>query len=176
MRAFVGAGADRENIMRVFSSRPAIITAMLLAGASLGGCKSLRGHNGYVIDADLVNSVQPRVDNRDSVLKTLGKPTFTGQFDDNEWFYLSRDTRYLGYTKPKPKDQTTLRIRFDDQGVVKSVDKTGLELASNVKPYGKVTPTLGRHTSFFQQLFGNIGTVGAGAGGAPGGGAGSETP
>lgn len=161
--------------MRVFVGKPMIVAAVAVSAVSLAGCTSLKGHNGYVVDPDLANSVQPRVDNRDSVLKTLGKPTFTGQFDDNEWFYLSRSTRYLGYTKPKPIDQTTLRIRFDDKGVVKSVDKTGLELASKISPSSKETPTLGRHTSFFQALFGNIGTVGAGAAGA-GDAGGRDTP
>ncbi len=160
--------------MRVVAVRPAML-AIMLVGVPLSGCASLKGHNGYVIDADLVNSVQPRVDNKASVEKVLGKPTFTGQFDENQWYYLSRDTRFLGYTKPRPVSQTTLHVSFDETGVVTSIDKTGLELASSISPYGKVTPTLGRHRSFFQQLFGNIGTVGAGGlggggGGGPGGG------
>ncbi|MBY0582355.1 MAG: outer membrane protein assembly factor BamE [Sphingomonas sp.] len=163
--------------MRVFSAKPALLAAIALAGLSLSGCASLKGHSGYVVDADLVNSVQPRVDNRDSVLRVLGKPTFTGQFNDNEWFYLSRDTRFLGYTKPKPTKQLTLRIAFDDKGNVVSVGQTGAELAANITPSKKITPTLGRHRSFFQDLFGNIGTVGAGAaGGGGGGGGGSPTP
>lgn len=155
--------------MPVPGLKPALALAVALAGVSLGGCTTLKGHNGYVIDADLVNSVQPRVDNKASVEKVLGKPTFTGQFNDNEWFYLSRETRYLGYTNPVGRSQATIRIAFDDKGTVTSISRTGLELASNVRPYGKVTPTLGRKQSFFQQLFGNIGTVGAGI---PGGGAG----
>lgn len=154
--------------MRVVKLTPLAGAGLLLAAMSLAGCTSLRGHTGYVIDADLVNSVQPRVDNKESVVRVLGKPTFTGQFDDNEWFYLARDTRYLGYTKPKAKSQETIRIRFDDTGTVTSITKTGLELAANVKPYGKTTPTLGRKRSFFEQIFGNIGTVGAGAGGGGG--------
>ncbi|MFA5969906.1 MAG: outer membrane protein assembly factor BamE [Sphingomonas sp.] len=155
--------------MRVPAAKPALVAAMALAGLSLSACTSLKGHNGYIIDADLVNSVQPRVDNKASVAKVLGKPTLTGQFSDDDWIYLSRDTRFLGYTKPKASAQQTIRIRFDDKGTVTSINKTGLELASNIAPYGKVTPTLGRKQSFFQQVFGNIGTVGAGI---PGGGAG----
>ncbi|MGL1539777.1 outer membrane protein assembly factor BamE, partial [Vibrio parahaemolyticus] len=85
-----------------------------LAAVSLGGCKSLKGHTGYVIDADLVNSVQPRVDNRDSVQKVLGTPTFTSQFNDREWFYVARDTKYLGYTHPKPTSEQAIRVKFDE--------------------------------------------------------------
>ena len=57
-------------------------------------------------------------------------------------------------------------VRFSPTGDVASVQKTGLEVIRTVHPYGKTTPTLGRHTGFFSELFGNIGTVGgAGASG-----------
>ncbi|MGL4313625.1 MAG: outer membrane protein assembly factor BamE [Sphingomonas sp.] len=162
--------------MRVVAMKPALLTLALAGGMSVAGCTSLKGHAGYVIDADLVNSVQPRIDNKASVQKVLGDPTFTAQFNENEWFYLSRDTKYLGFTKPKPTGQQAIRIRFDQQGTVTSVSKTGLELASNVTPYRKTTPTLGRKRSFFEQLFGNIGTVGALPGGGGGQGGPSDTP
>lgn len=161
--------------MRAVSIKPVFAAMAMLAGLSMAGCTSLKGHNGYVIDADLVNSVQPGVDTRETVAKVLGKPTFTSQFDERDWFYLSRDTKYLGYTKPKPTGQQTLRIRFDDKGVVARVDKTGMEQIATISPYKKITPTLGRHRSFFQDLFGNVGTVGTGAAG-PGDGGGRDTP
>ena len=41
------------------------------------------------------------------------------------------------------------------------VDRTGLEQVSKISPNGDSTPTLGRHRSFFEDIFGNIGAVGA---------------
>jgi hypothetical protein len=58
-------------------------------------------------------------------------------------------------------------VRFDQKGNVAAVQHTGKELVMNVEPTGKKTPTLGRKRSFFEELFGNIGTVGAP--GLPGG-------
>ena len=52
---------------------------------------------------------------------------------------------------------------------VVAVDKTGLELVSKISPEGDKTPTLGRERSFFEDIFGNIGTVGAPGTGAPAG-------
>lgn len=164
--------------MRLFSARVASVAAlaaMALTTLTLtAGCAPLRGHQGYVIDPDLVNSVQPGVDNRQTVAKVLGKPSFTSQFNDGEWFYVSRDTRYFAYNTPKPKDQTVLRIAFDEKGVVNKVERTGVEQVASIRPYRKITPTLGRKRSFFADVFGNIGAVGAGGpgGGGPGGGGG----
>ncbi len=158
--------------MRLFS--PHVLSLAALGAMTLtGACTPLRGHQGYVVDPDLVNSVQVGVDNRQTVAKVLGKPTFTSQFNEGEWFYVSRDTRYFAYNTPKPKDQTVLRIRFDDKGVVNQVQRTGVEQVASITPYGRITPTLGRKRSFFRDIFGNIGAVGAGAGqGGPGGGGG----
>lgn len=167
--------------MSLLSTRLGPMLMIVAAAAALSGCTRLRGHQGYVVDIDLVNSVQPGVDTRASVVQVLGKPTFTGQFDQvqggepREYFYVSRDTRFYAYNSPKAKSQIALRIRFDDKGVVSAVDRTGVEQIASISPYGKTTPTLGRTRSFFQDLFGNIGTVGSAVApgqqpGSPGGG------
>jgi outer membrane protein assembly factor BamE (lipoprotein component of BamABCDE complex) len=155
--------------MSVFPVR-ILASAAVLVALGTTACVPMRSHQGYVIDKELADSIQPGVDNRDSVLKTLGRPTLTSQFNQGEWYYISRDSRNMAYNSPNAKDQTTIRVRFDAAGNVTSVDRTGKELIASVDPYGKKTPTLGRHRGFFEDLFGNIGTVGApGAGGAGGG-------
>jgi outer membrane protein assembly factor BamE (lipoprotein component of BamABCDE complex) len=55
--------------------------------------------------------------------------------------------------------QTVLRVQFDQAGNVTAVQKTGKELIARVDPSSDKTPTLGRDKSFFQELFGNIGTI-----------------
>jgi len=149
-----------------------LIAATALACAA-GACVPLRSHQGYILDADLVNSVQPGVDNRQSVLATLGNPTITGQFSDSDWYYVARDSRNLAFRNPRPADQVTLRISFDPAGNVSAIRRSGVDQVASINPDGKVTPTLGKKRSFFQDLFGNIGTVGAAGG--PGAGAGSNT-
>ena len=67
--------------------------AVMVVGATLlGACAGIREHRGYVVDEQLSQSVQVGVDNKESVAKTLGRPTFIGQFNPNDWYYLSRDT------------------------------------------------------------------------------------
>ena len=136
----------------------------LAAALLLGGCSSLgsRENKGFILDKELVSALQVGVDNKDSVAKTLGRPSFTGQFNDNEWYYVQRQTSTVAFRLPAVRDQTVLRVRFDQAGNVASVDRTGRELIASVRPYGKQTPTLGRRKSFFEDVFGGIGIAGAG--------------
>ncbi|MCW3846539.1 outer membrane protein assembly factor BamE [Sphingomonas sp. LB-2] len=160
--------------MPVFSVRAPVralaSAAVLIALAATAACTPVRTHQGYVVDGELVASIQPGVDNRDSVLKTLGRPTFVSQFDGKEWYYVARDSSNMAYNSPNAKSQVTLRVTFDGAGNVAEVKQTGIELVASVNPSNKTTPTLGRKRSFFDDLFGNIGQVGAG--GAPAGGEG----
>jgi outer membrane protein assembly factor BamE (lipoprotein component of BamABCDE complex) len=165
--------------MIVRHARSAVLIAAAAAGLLTSGCTRVREHQGYLADEALLSSVQAGVDNKDSVLGTLGRPTFVGQFNQNDWYYVSRDTRNFAFSKPTPKEQTVLRIRFDEQGNVASVDRRGVEQVVSIDPTNDKTPTLGRDKSFFEELFGNIGAVGSGIGGGAGrgqGGGGPNTP
>ena len=142
-------------------ARPTLKVAIIAALLLTAGCARLRDHKGYVADQVLIDSVQPGIDNRQSVAKTLGNPSFGAQFDDHTWYYISRDTRQLGYSRPKPVKQLAIAVNFDANGNVVSVQKTGLEKVASISPDGDKTPTLGRNRGFFQELFGNIGTIGA---------------
>ena len=66
----------------------------------------------------------------------------------------------LAFRDPKVTEQTVLRVQFDQAGNVDCrSQKTGKELIAQVEPSGDKTPTLGRKRSFFEELFGNIGTI-----------------
>lgn len=144
-----------------------VAVAVLAVLASTGACTRVRGHQGYIVDNTLITGIQPGVDNRDSVEATLGRPTFVGQFDQNDWYYVARSTRQLAFAQPRPTEQTILHIRFDPAGNVRAVDRQGMEKIASISPMGDKTPTLGRNRGFFEELFGNIGAVGApGMGGA----------
>jgi len=134
--------------------------ACLAAGAALlGGCMGVREHKGYMLDKELASGIQAGVDNKDSVTKTLGRPTFTGQFSPNDWYYVARDTHAFAFRQPRVTDQTVLHVRFDAAGNVTAVDQTDEKLVASINPMKGKTPTLGRDKSFFEELFGNIGTI-----------------
>jgi outer membrane protein assembly factor BamE (lipoprotein component of BamABCDE complex) len=135
--------------------------AMIAVALAVSGCARVPGHQGFISDSTLVESIQAGVDNRDSVEKTLGRPTFISQFGQQDWYYVARETKQLAFAVPTAVQQTVLRVRFDPSGNVVGVDKAGMEKVARINPNGDKTPTLGRDRSFFEDLFGNIGTVGS---------------
>ena len=146
------------------STRALVTTLALVVPAALlgSGCTQLRSHQGYIVDALLLDSVTVGIDNRASVERTLGRPTFASQFgvangqpqivtpdQAADWYYLSRNTRQLAFASPRPVEQLLVRVRFDAAGNVVAIDRTGGETVSNISPGSGKTPTLGRGRSLF---------------------------
>jgi outer membrane protein assembly factor BamE (lipoprotein component of BamABCDE complex) len=148
------------------------IGAVVAAAVLATGCSSIVNHKGYLADEVVLRSVQPGVDNRTSVERTLGQPSFISQFGEPVWYYVSSTTSQKPFTTPKIVGQSVLAVRFDAAGNVIAADRTGLDLVAYISPDDDETPTLGRERGFLQDLFGNIGQVGSGAGASSNGGGG----
>lgn len=159
--------------MQEISKRHLAARPVLAAGAALvllftGGCSRIQEHQGFILQPLIVQSILPGVDNKKSVEGSLGRPTFASQFGPERWYYVSRATRQYAFGNPKPDSQVVLMLDFDKAGNVAKVSEDDtLNNVANLSPVGDKTPTLGRKRSLFDEIFGNIGTVGAGL---PGGG------
>ena len=129
--------------------------------ATLAGCAAVHTHRGAVIDPTLASAIQPGVDNKASVEKLLGRPSFTGEFTPDDWYYVSRDTDQFAFRNPRVTEQTVLlvQLRSGRQRRLGRPHRQGA--GAERRAVGRKTPTLGRKQSFFEELFGNIGTVGA---------------
>ena len=134
------------------------------------GCSSIKSTRGYLSDAVLVSAVQPGIDNRESVQGTLGRPTLVSQFGEPVWYYVSSQTEQAPFTRPRIAVHQVMAVHFDAAGNVSRIERTGMENVVRLDPVSDETPTLGRHRTLLQDLFGNIGTVGTGPGAAGGGG------
>ena len=156
--------------MKMRKVGPRLMTAgMVLALATLAaGCSSIRDHRGYLVDQTLLDSIQPGIDNRLSVERALGRPTFVSQFGAKDYYYISQMVKTPPFRKPRTTEETILRVRFDAAGNVTAVDRRGMEQVARIDPDGNKTPTLGRDRSLLEDLFGNIGAVGAGGMGGGG--------
>lgn len=118
--------------MRFSAKRFSMLVALSALAVTVSGCTRVRTHQGYFVDKLLVDSIQPGIDNRDSVEGTLGRPSFVSQFGEQDWYYVSRDMRQLAFAAPKPVDQVLLRVRFDPKGNVLAVDRAGLDKVAHI--------------------------------------------
>ncbi len=134
---------------------------------ALGACAQIRETRGYVVDQVLLNSIQPGIDNKQSVEGTLGRPTFESQYGEPTWYYISSVTGRRPFVRPRIRAHSVLAVTFDEDGNVASIDRSGVEDVVYLQPDGDKTRTLGRERGFLEDLFGNIGQVGSG-GPAPG--------
>ncbi|WP_338446334.1 outer membrane protein assembly factor BamE [Pelagerythrobacter marensis] len=145
------------------------VAAVLAAALAASGCSAIRESRGYIQDPTLVSAIQPGIDNQQSVAATLGRPTFTSQFGQPTWYYVSSVTGRRPFVTPTIREHSVLAVKFDANGNVVAAEQSGLDKVVYLDPDGDRTPTLGRERGFFEDLFGNIGQVGAaGVGGGAG--------
>ena len=99
--------------------------ATIAAAVLLVGCAQFRSHKGVVIDPQLAAGVQPGVDNKDSVAKTLGRPSFAGTFSDNDWYYVSRDNASRLPTRMSSTKSDHRSLRPEGQRRFGAADRQG---------------------------------------------------
>lgn len=135
-----------------------LLTPLLLA---TGACSQFRDAQGYLGDTTLMSEIRPGTDNRESVERTLGRPSFESQWGAPVWYYITRETRQLAFRDPRLIKQDILAIHFDARGNVTKVERRGAEQVAAIAPSRDKTPTLGKERTIWQDIFGNIGQVGS---------------
>lgn len=152
-------------------SRLAYHAAIITLGGTLllGGCSRLKDQAGYLADPVLVENIAPQIDNRQSVIATLGQPSIAGTFDESVYYYVTSNTEQFAFFTPDPTSHTVMAVHFDEKDNVDRIEYFGLEDIASVDPENDKTPTRGREMGFFEQLFGNIGRFSGAPGGAGGG-------
>lgn len=161
--------------------RPLRSVSLLLVCAVLGGCgyepafmsfpPQVRGNQ---VDADAVGQLVPGTSTRADVTAAIGSPTAHASFDDNTWLYIGEVTQPVIAGTTSVDSQQVYVLRFDQQGVLKSVDHKTQKDSEDVDVVARTTPSPGNSATFLQQLLGNVGKFSPSA--APGtGGQGSAT-
>jgi len=160
----------RPNIrVNVFSPRRgAVLAVALLTAAALPGCgvtdffsapPQARGH---LLASDQLQDVIVGTSTKADVQAILGSPTSTGTFDENQWYYISGQTRLRPLQTLALEDQHVVVVSFDDRGVVRDVAQLNASDGREVRVVERETPVPGTDRTLLQQLFGNLGRLGPG--------------
>lgn len=154
---------------------------LLLSGLLLSSCGWLMPApqvRGNKVDPEQLKELVPGTSTKADVTAVIGSPTAHGTFDNNTWLYISELTQQrIGRTLGE-LDQNVIQLDFDENGVLRDIQKRDKNDALAVAVVTRTTPSPGTEASFMQQLLGNIGRFNPTGGATPtaGGGAPAPTP
>jgi outer membrane protein assembly factor BamE (lipoprotein component of BamABCDE complex) len=113
--------------------------------------------HGYAPDDALLADIAVGQDTRGSVRRKIGRPSNSGVFNDDGWYYVSTTVERYTYHAPKVADRRVVAVEFDENDLVAAVDVYGLEDGRVIDLQTRTTPTHGRKLTIVQQLLGNLG-------------------
>ena len=149
----------RQTIAGSRAARVMCVLALCLATA----CTPIFRNHGYVpLDEDLA-LLTVGVDTRETVAQAVGSPTAGGVLSDSGYYYVASRFRHYGFVAPQEISREVLAISFTEAGVVRNIERFGLEDGRVVTLSRRVTDDNIQDVSFLQQLFGSIGNFDAGA-------------
>ena len=93
----------------------------------------------------------------------LGSPSTTSAIDASTWYYIYSKAETVAFYHPTVTDRRVLAVSFDDDNKVNNLKYYGLEEGKIISYVDRTTPTRGRELTVLQQLFGNLGRLGAGS-------------
>ena len=131
------------------------VAAILCAGF-LASCAPTVQIHGYVPSAADVARIRPGFDDTGSVEEILGRPVSSGVLADSAWYYVQSTVENYTYHAPRVIDRTVLAINFDQRGVVRDIQRYGLQDGRVVNLTTRTTETGGRQLGILEQLFGNL--------------------
>lgn len=146
-----------ERMVRTALYRGARGLALALVLAAVTGCTPLYRTHGFVPSQTELMMLQPGVDTRDSVTETLGQPTAGGVLDEAGAYYVQSRFRTLGPFEPQVVERQVVAMAFDAEGILRNIERYGLEDGRAVPLERRITDDGLRDTTFIRQLMGNLG-------------------
>jgi outer membrane protein assembly factor BamE (lipoprotein component of BamABCDE complex) len=141
------------------------LLAVFTSVSALATCAPSVEQRGNLPTPEKLSEIHAGSTTKDEVVKILGTPSSVSVFNnDKSWYYISRRTAQTAFFEPAVLDQQVYIVRFDDQGVVKTVDHKVLDDGKEISPVARATPAPGRELSFLEQLIGNLGKFNSGGG------------
>ncbi|WP_120632985.1 outer membrane protein assembly factor BamE [Ruegeria sp. EL01] len=130
--------------------------------AIVSACTPIFKNHGYVPPAEELAEIQVGKDTRDSVTEAIGAPGVSGVVQDSGFYYVRSRVRHYGPKKPEVVSRELVAISFDQRGVVRNIERFGLEDGIVIPLERRVTDSNVQDKGFLRQLLGNIGNFNPG--------------
>ena len=125
-------------------------------------CSPIVENRGYVFDNKLISQIEVGKTNAGQVLNILGTPSTTSTIDAKTWYYIYSKAETTAFYQPSVSQRRIITVGFNDDSRVKYLEEYGLQDGNIIAFNSNSTPTRGRELTILQQLFGNLGRLGAG--------------
>lgn len=137
--------------------KPAIRMLALGSVVAAAACTPIVRKHGYVPPPEDLAEIKVGVDTRDTVAESIGAPSSSGVVRDSDYYYVSSRIRHYGPKRPEVISRELVAISFDQRGVVRNIERFGLEDGVVVVLDRRVTDSSVQNKGFLRQLLGNIG-------------------
>jgi outer membrane protein assembly factor BamE (lipoprotein component of BamABCDE complex) len=138
-------------------SRFGLICAVALTAVAAAGCSPVVATRGNMIEDSRLERIQVGQMTANDVATILGTPTTVSTFDPRTWYYIGQRTEQTAFFEPTVVERRVLKVRFDESGMLESMEELTLEDGQPVEMVDRETPTLGREMTFGEQMLGNLG-------------------
>ena len=140
-------------------ARAGFFVAGALALGLISACERIVEQHGYAPGPAELAQIRVGQDTRASVRQKIGRPSTTGIFLPDRWYYVASEVENYLFFAPQVASRRVVAVRFDEADRVASVNEYGLEDGRVIDLETRTTPTLGRELTILQQLLGNLGRI-----------------
>lgn len=144
-------------IFKLVNARLLRAAVFVACATALFACQPTVDQRGNAPEASKLSQIQVGKTDKTSVTALLGSPSSVAEFDPNVWYYVNAKTEDIAFLKTKTLDQNVVKITFDKNNVVQSVQKLGMKDAETITPNPNATPSRGREFSWIEEMLGNFG-------------------
>jgi len=130
-----------------------------LAALLVTGCSTDVRRHGYAPSPDDLAEITVGVDTRETVADTIGTPGASGVLGERGYYYVAQAVTQYGIREPEVIDREVVAISFDEAGVVRNIERFGLEDGNVVALSRRTTQDNTRGVGFLRQILGNIGRI-----------------
>lgn len=127
-----------------------------IAAIALAACTPRTDTHGNLVDPEALAQVKPGEQTKEQVQNLLGSPSSVGAFDQNTWYYISKQTQQVAFLEPTVVDQQVIEVDFDNKGVVKTVHKFGEDDGKDVAMVARTTPTRGKSLGVLDEFLNTL--------------------
>ena len=137
------------------------VTGITLAVA-LSACTTQFRNHGYAPSDAELQEIIVGVDTRATVEDVIGRPSTSGVLTGSAYYYLSDRRSSFAFFEPEVVDRQLVAVSFDDDGVVRNIERFTLRDGRVVPLSRRVTDSSVENSTFLRQLLGNIGNFNPG--------------